>query len=1199
MAQAPEEVKLNLNIVLGILNQFSQSKGGMTIRSIAAGGDDERKLTFHAEALADLGFIDTTVKEYDSSPPTLVILNLWPEGEKLNELLSNTEVLSAVVGSFGLEVEHVRLKEIISFGGKILGDLLKANPERKLARQEKRAARKTIKAEQKEEPKKLKIKDQEPKKVIDQSLLDLAEDLGLSRDDDSDAEEEPKIQLESEEEINKFGNKRDNDWTLGDARSELYERARGRIISYEGNKLELAFSHGGISIFPNGNFNEFLSETSEDEFSELRIDLADEELGLQRVELFEFYSGGKSGKTPLSKLISQVNDERYIEQQWTILKNNIDTALYSEKSHINRLIKRYEQSKEDLQLEGKVARQIPQIEKQKADEVSKIINNPLQLATLNSDSAHKGQDLLGFKQDIEAFASIVSLKDLTPPLAIALFGQWGTGKSFFMQKLSEKVDELAKEQGLLRETEAQETTSTPNSEPFCEGVCQIHFNAWSYMDTNLWASLVTRIFEGLDEYINDNVNEADKEKAEVKSEITSKLDVAKGQLDELESQKKQISNSVETLKTQVNTAQKELKTQVDHIKGANRQVAIDKALKNQAFKAKFEEILQSADMGQSELQEVDPDLILKELKSVHIFAKQLLKFKGTDWIWIVLTLVFFGLAIFAGDWISDQWSTISKAITGGLTLLVGGLSKVRQTINKLSPLVNDVIKVKDEYQQVVRQAVSAHEQSIIGLQIEADQKEIALNELNLQLKAKEGEVKALEFSSEAVLSQKTMYNFITRKAQSSEYSKHLGIISMIRKDFQTLSHLFVESLAELEALRKKVDEGEITEQELEELQKRILSLKKYEDFQKGFNKPLERIVLYIDDLDRCPEERVVEVLEAVNLLMAFPLFVVVVGVDPRWVKNALIKKYYLQFTGHFKGEKDHANDMGVEVINASDYLEKIFQVPFHLMSPSDESIQGMIEHLLKDSIVKEKEEQTPVVEVEASEETEAIVEETAEESGEEEISVRGVDIDDDAVVRNELVDGKNIRSIPGADGLAESTPVIPESVPVTSSKPAPPALKRVTPESLQLHRAELDYMKDFSWLIGNTPRTVKRFVNMYRIIRAHEGLSYNNDEERKDLLVIQFLLAMQIGHYSKYTKQVLDSLFMGRGGPTIGETILIDIAHNDKEIEYHHDSYEEFLNTLRHSNSFEKLKDISCTVAYSYAKFIKRFSFRQILLKEH
>ena len=55
--------------------------------------------------------------------------------------------------------------------------------------------------------------------------------------------------------------------------------------------------------------------------------------------------------------------------------------------------------------------------------------------------------------------------------------------------------------------------------------------------------------------------------------------------------------------------------------------------------------------------------------------------------------------------------------------------------------------------------------------------------------------------------------------------------------------------------------------------------------------PLERIVLYIDDLDRCPPRRVVEVLEAVHLMLALELFVVVVAVDARWLIRSLEYHY--------------------------------------------------------------------------------------------------------------------------------------------------------------------------------------------------------------------------------------------------------------------------------------------------------------------
>ena len=40
-------------------------------------------------------------------------------------------------------------------------------------------------------------------------------------------------------------------------------------------------------------------------------------------------------------------------------------------------------------------------------------------------------------------------------------------------------------------------------------------------------------------------------------------------------------------------------------------------------------------------------------------------------------------------------------------------------------------------------------------------------------------------------------------------------------------------------------------------------------------------------LDRCKPSVVVNVLEAIHILLAFELFVVVVGVDVRWLKRAL------------------------------------------------------------------------------------------------------------------------------------------------------------------------------------------------------------------------------------------------------------------------------------------------------------------------
>lgn len=89
-----------------------------------------------------------------------------------------------------------------------------------------------------------------------------------------------------------------------------------------------------------------------------------------------------------------------------------------------------------------------------------------------------------------------------------------------------------------------------------------------------------------------------------------------------------------------------------------------------------------------------------------------------------------------------------------------------------------------------------------------------------------------------------------------------------------------------------------------------------------------RIVLYVDDLDRCDPDRVVAVLETVHLLLALPAFVVVVAVDPRWLENSLMKRY-AGLLDVVPGARQ--GQIGTPV----EYLEKIFQIPYRIPSYTD------------------------------------------------------------------------------------------------------------------------------------------------------------------------------------------------------------------------------------------------------------------------
>ena len=92
------------------------------------------------------------------------------------------------------------------------------------------------------------------------------------------------------------------------------------------------------------------------------------------------------------------------------------------------------------------------------------------------------------------------------------------------------------------------------------------------------------------------------------------------------------------------------------------------------------------------------------------------------------------------------------------------------------------------------------------------------------------------------------------------------------------------------------------------------------------NGPVEsRILVLIDDLDRCEPDKAVAVLQAVNLLLNFESFIVCLGIDAR-VTTAAIEK-------HYEGLLGTAGASGYE------YLDKIVQIPFRIPEPNAAEIK--------------------------------------------------------------------------------------------------------------------------------------------------------------------------------------------------------------------------------------------------------------------
>ncbi|MEP7025784.1 MAG: P-loop NTPase fold protein, partial [Actinomycetota bacterium] len=96
-------------------------------------------------------------------------------------------------------------------------------------------------------------------------------------------------------------------------------------------------------------------------------------------------------------------------------------------------------------------------------------------------------DRLGIAAEVEMLVSILMARDTPLPLAVGLFGDWGSGKSFFMALMQERIAELAR----------LSSAGRPEAAPFCQQVRQVRFNAWHYVDTDLWASLAATLFDEL------------------------------------------------------------------------------------------------------------------------------------------------------------------------------------------------------------------------------------------------------------------------------------------------------------------------------------------------------------------------------------------------------------------------------------------------------------------------------------------------------------------------------------------------------------------------------------------------------------------------------------------------------------------------------------------------------------------------------
>jgi hypothetical protein len=138
------------------------------------------------------------------------------------------------------------------------------------------------------------------------------------------------------------------------------------------------------------------------------------------------------------------------------------------------------------------------------------------LADYNAEQSGE-EDWLGVTPHVRALATLMASRAVTPPLSIGLFGEWGSGKSFFMGRLVEEIKDIS--------TDAHESDQLQKNISFYKYIAQIRFNVWHYVDANLWISLVEHIFNQLQVDVVDDDQAAEALRKQLLAELSSQTEL--------------------------------------------------------------------------------------------------------------------------------------------------------------------------------------------------------------------------------------------------------------------------------------------------------------------------------------------------------------------------------------------------------------------------------------------------------------------------------------------------------------------------------------------------------------------------------------------------------------------------------------------------------------------------------------------------
>ncbi len=603
-----------------------------------------------------------------------------------------------------------------------------------------------------------------------------------------------------------------------------------------------------------------------------------------------------------------------------------------------------------------------------------------------SNDMPSGRDLLNIETEAHSLTEMLMLRNVEPPLCVGILGGWGSGKSFFMNLMRNKMNDIRSQQ--LTETEAWLNQTESNREQLAESVghiYQIEFNAWTYAKSDLWASLMQTVFSELNRQLtlekrlealdSDkfgplkggsiwrvlNQMQPDEQEAILESEL-GKVALETMRTDELsnatadslwsalEEVRRDERNKLRSTETEINRLNTALATKLEAV---SRQV--DQEIEKKAETAVWQPLLTQLShlwqVAENEMQTIidfgidnesgttDDQRTRYAINILDPDTRQTL-----HWLWShrndrwTLIIFFLSVAVafilpFLQMWLQNLSGIISGLMFSSLIPAAGTAVHLFRKTEGWRRQINDLRQSYQTQVQVQMETLHNSRESIMATQLEEDAKHLdeqmqasgnaaktvremadaqdniaAMQRRKAQLEVQaERQRQRIGLTADYV----SIAEFVSNRLSSDSYQPRLGLMQQVKTDLDALTDGLTVHKQDVYAAEK----------------------------QKMFPRGPARIVLFIDDLDRCPPNRVVEMFEAAQLLLKTKLFVVVLALDVRYVSRSLEKVY--------KGILSRYGDP-----SGLDYIEKIIQIPYRIRPIDGDALPDFLDKQMNRTVVK-------------------------------------------------------------------------------------------------------------------------------------------------------------------------------------------------------------------------------------------------------